>query len=90
MGSNSALPLFDLLVWLFVLSDGIHLTAEGSEIVAREILKVLKEAEWEPSLHWKSMPIEFGEDSPYDPVAADGKTTKNVSREPFPENLDWD
>ncbi|QHO07829.1 hypothetical protein HN51_066545 [Arachis hypogaea] len=71
-------------------NDGIHLTAEGSEIVAREILKVLKEAEWEPSLHWKSMPIEFGEDSPYDPVAADGKTTKNVSREPFPENLDWD
>lgn len=40
--------------------DGIHLTAEGSQIVAEEILKVLGEADWEPSLHWKALPIEFG------------------------------
>lgn len=39
--------------------DGVHLTAEGSEIVAEEILKVLEEADWEPSLHWKTLPIEF-------------------------------
>ena len=43
--------------------DGIHLSSEGSKIVAKEILKVLREAEWEPKLHWKSMPTEFEEDS---------------------------
>ncbi|XP_022983664.1 GDSL esterase/lipase At2g38180-like isoform X1 [Cucurbita maxima] len=41
-------------------TDGIHLTAEGSQIVAEEICKVLEEADWEPSLHWKELPIEFG------------------------------
>ncbi|CAN0879739.1 GDSL esterase/lipase At2g38180 [Linum grandiflorum] len=40
-------------------TDGIHLSAEGSKMVADEILKVLKEAEWEPSLYWKMMPFEF-------------------------------
>ncbi|KAJ7949971.1 GDSL esterase/lipase CPRD49-like [Quillaja saponaria] len=66
--------------WLNVcFTDGIHLTSEGSKIVVEEILKVLREAKWEPSLHWKSMPNEFAEDSPYDPVCADGKTTLNVS-----------
>ncbi|KAL9259148.1 GDSL esterase/lipase WDL1-like protein [Drosera capensis] len=44
--------------------DGIHLSAEGSKVVVEEILKVLKEADWEPNLHWKSMPTEFSEDSP--------------------------
>ena len=58
--------------------------------MVKEILKVLKEAEWEPSLHWKSMPIEFGEDSPYDPVAPDGKTTINISGFPFPDPEEWD
>ena len=48
-------------------------------MVAKEILKVLKEADWEPSLHYSSLPAEFGEDSPYDPVSAGGKTTLNVS-----------
>ncbi|KAH0904896.1 hypothetical protein HID58_044399 [Brassica napus] len=47
-------------------TDGIHLSAQGSKLVAAEILKVVKEAEWRPSLHWKSMPTEFSEDSPYD------------------------
>ncbi|XP_056853540.1 GDSL esterase/lipase CPRD49-like isoform X2 [Raphanus sativus] len=59
--------------------DGIHLSAQGSKLVAAEILRVVKEAEWRPSLHWKSMPTEFSEDSPYDLVAADGKTTLNSS-----------
>lgn len=63
--------------------DGIHLTSEASKIVVKEILKILKEADWEPCLHWKSLPIEFGEDSPYDPVGPDGKTTMNVSSMTF-------
>ncbi|KAM7526480.1 hypothetical protein LguiA_016382 [Lonicera macranthoides] len=60
-------------------TDGIHLSGEGSKIVVKEILKILKEADWEPDLHWKSMASEFGEDSPYDFVGPDGKTTFNVS-----------
>ncbi|KAL1562713.1 GDSL esterase/lipase CPRD49-like [Salvia divinorum] len=47
------------------LTDGIHFTPEGSQIVVKEILKVIKEADWEPSLFWESMPVEFSEDSPY-------------------------
>ena len=70
--------------------DGIHLSAEGSKIVAEEILKVLKGAEWEPSLHWKSMPTEFGEDSPYYLVAVDGKTTLNPSDWTFHREIQWD
>lgn len=59
--------------------DGIHFSSEGSKIVVKEILKVLREAEWEPSLHWRSLPTEFDEDSSYYPVAPDGKSTVNVS-----------
>ncbi|GJX01579.1 GDSL esterase/lipase CPRD49-like protein [Tanacetum coccineum] len=40
-------------------TDGIHLTPVGSKIVAKEILKVLTEADWKPSLHWESLPAEF-------------------------------
>ncbi|XP_029127901.1 GDSL esterase/lipase CPRD49 isoform X2 [Cajanus cajan] len=60
------------------------------KIVLKEILKVLKEAEWEPSLHWKSMKTEFEEDSPYDPPASDGKSTINLSHFSFfdDNNLD--
>lgn len=66
--------------WLDVcFTDGIHLSNEGSKIVAAEILKVLREAEWEPSLYWKSMPIEFAEYSTYGPIGADEKTPRNVS-----------
>ncbi|KAL5740403.1 hypothetical protein ACOSQ2_029583 [Xanthoceras sorbifolium] len=43
-------------------TDGIHLSSEGSKIVAEEIVKVLREAEWQPSLHWKSLPAEFADD----------------------------
>lgn len=42
-------------------------------------MKILKEAEWKPSLFWKSLPTEFAEDSPYDLVAADGTKTLNGS-----------
>ncbi|KAE8702602.1 GDSL esterase/lipase CPRD49 [Hibiscus syriacus] len=71
-------------------TDGVHLSAEGSKIVVAEILKVLKEAEWKPSLHWKSMPTEFSDDSPYDLVAADGKTTLNPSEWTFHRSIQWD
>ncbi|KAK7395112.1 hypothetical protein VNO78_15654 [Psophocarpus tetragonolobus] len=69
--------------------DGIHLTNEGSKMVTKEILKVLKEAEWKPSIYWKSMPSEFDEDSPYDPIGPDGKT-HNISNIPFPYPNQWD
>ncbi|KAF6147055.1 hypothetical protein GIB67_036774 [Kingdonia uniflora] len=70
-------------------TDGIHLTSEGSKIVVEEILKVIKEAEWEPSLHWKSLPIEFGEDSQFDFVASNGKDTVNVSEWTFHREIQW-
>ncbi|XP_042484169.1 protein FAR1-RELATED SEQUENCE 5-like [Macadamia integrifolia] len=62
----------------------------GSKIVVEEILRVLKEAEWEPSLHWKSFPTEFSEDSPYDLVAFDGKTTINPSEWTFHRKIQRD
>ncbi|KAJ8535414.1 hypothetical protein K7X08_023134 [Anisodus acutangulus] len=71
-------------------TDGIHLAEEGSKIVVEEILKVLKEADWTPSLHWKSMPNEFPEDSPYDLVLADGKTTINPSEWTYHRQIQWD
>ncbi|XP_071697800.1 GDSL esterase/lipase CPRD49-like [Rutidosis leptorrhynchoides] len=40
-------------------TDGIHFTPAGSKLVANEILKVLKEADWKPSLHWEALPREF-------------------------------
>ena len=78
------------MVLLLFYSDGIHLSSEGSKIVLKEILNVLKGAEWEPSLYWKSMPSEFDEDSPYDPVTTDGKSTINLSSWVFPDNDKWD
>ncbi|KAK1415505.1 hypothetical protein QVD17_31288 [Tagetes erecta] len=76
--------------WLTYFTDGVHLAGSGSKIVVEEILKVLKEAEWEPSLHWKSMPTEFSEDSPYDLVYSDGKTTLNPSDWTFHREIQWD
>nr|XP_009793687.1 PREDICTED: GDSL esterase/lipase CPRD49 [Nicotiana sylvestris] len=71
-------------------SDGTHLAEAGSKIVVEEIIKVLKEAEWTPSLYWKSMPTEFAEDSPYDLVLADGKTTINPSEWTYHREIQWD
>ncbi|KAL3830171.1 hypothetical protein ACJIZ3_018973 [Penstemon smallii] len=71
------------------LTDGIHFTAEGSKIVVKEILKILKKAEWEPSLYWMSMPTEFAEDSPYYMVHPDGKTTMNSSKVVSRWKLEW-
>ncbi|KAG8377022.1 hypothetical protein BUALT_Bualt09G0124900 [Buddleja alternifolia] len=71
------------------LMDGIHLASEGSKIVVKEILKVLREAEWEPSLYWMSMPAEFSEDSPYYSVGFDGKTTVNISDVVSDWKMEW-
>ncbi|XP_010925101.1 GDSL esterase/lipase WDL1 [Elaeis guineensis] len=71
-------------------TDGIHFSSEGSKIVVAEILKVLKEAEWEPSLHWKSLPTEFAEDSPYYLVASDGLSTFNPSEWTSHREIQWD
>ncbi|KAM7260122.1 hypothetical protein ACFE04_015863 [Oxalis oulophora] len=54
--------------------DGVHLSSEGSKVVFREILKVLRDAEWEPSLYWKSMPKEFADILVYN-IGPDGKAT---------------
>lgn len=84
-----ALTFFFTTLTFFFFRDGIHLAAEGSKIVVEEILKVLNEAEWSPSLHWKSMPTEFSEDSQYYLVAADGKTTLNPSDWTFHRETQW-
>ncbi|XP_051130561.1 GDSL esterase/lipase CPRD49-like [Andrographis paniculata] len=57
------------------LSDGIHLTSEGSKIVAKEILRVIRDAKWKPNLYWTSMEMDFPEFPPLYPVGRDGKTT---------------
>ncbi|OAY41474.1 GDSL esterase/lipase CPRD49 [Manihot esculenta] len=44
--------------------DGIHLSAQGSEIVKNEILNVLQEKE--PLLFWKTMASEFVGITPFD------------------------
>lgn len=57
--------------------------------MVKEILKVLREAEWEPSLYWLSMRAEFSEDSPYYTVGPDGKTTINVSDTISQLKIEW-
>ncbi|XP_074574439.1 GDSL esterase/lipase WDL1-like [Curcuma longa] len=71
-------------------TDGIHLSSKGSKIVVAEIIKVLKTADWEPSLYWNSMPTEFSEDSPYDVIASDGVKTINISNLTTHREIQWD
>ncbi|CAN0863198.1 GDSL esterase/lipase CPRD49 [Linum grandiflorum] len=54
--------------------DGLHLNEAGSKVVAKRILDVIKEADWEPSLYCQSMPSEFSEDSPYESVVQQRQT----------------
>ncbi|KAK7373927.1 hypothetical protein VNO80_07349 [Phaseolus coccineus] len=70
--------------------DGIHLSPLGNKLVFKEIMKVLKDAEWKPSLYWKSLPSEFGEDSPYDPFFDDGRPYNNISNWILPGNEHWE
>lgn len=51
---------------------------------------MLKEADWEPHLHWKSLSTEFAEDSPHYTLCPDGKTTLNVSNNNFHWETNWD
>ena len=76
--------------YFFCCRDGLHLSEEGSNIVVEEILKVLKEAEWEPCLHWKAMPTEFAEDSPFDLVSSSGDATVNPSEWSIHRKIPWD
>ncbi|KAI9153841.1 hypothetical protein LWI28_017378 [Acer negundo] len=55
-------------------TDGIHLSSEGSKIVLKEILKILLEAEWKPSLYRKALPAEFAGDLFLDVDKPNGKT----------------
>jgi hypothetical protein len=55
-----------------------------------EILTILKEAEWDPCLHWKAMPTEFAEDSPYDLVTSSGLSTINPSEWFYHRKLSWE
>ncbi|KAL3830172.1 hypothetical protein ACJIZ3_018974 [Penstemon smallii] len=71
------------------LMDGIHLSSGGSRVVAKEILEVIKEAEWEPSLYWMKMPVEYSDDSPYYPVGPDDKSTINVSDHVSHWQVEW-
>ncbi|XP_019413300.1 PREDICTED: GDSL esterase/lipase At2g38180-like isoform X2 [Lupinus angustifolius] len=69
-------------------SDGIHFSDEGSKVVSREILKVLREADWEPSLHWRDMPIEFEEY--YTPPTGPGGEPTDEPSSRFPPGVEWD
>ncbi|KAM0860560.1 hypothetical protein ACQ4PT_046485 [Festuca glaucescens] len=71
-------------------TDGLHLSEEGSNIVVEEILTILKEAEWDPCLHWKVMPTEFAEDSPYDLVTSSGLSTINPSEWFYHRKISWE
>ncbi|XP_019413293.1 PREDICTED: GDSL esterase/lipase At2g38180-like isoform X6 [Lupinus angustifolius] len=67
--------------------DGIHFTKEGSKVVSREILKVLREADWEPSLYWREMPIEFKDY--YTPIGLDGEPIDEYNTR-FPPGVEWE
>jgi isoamyl acetate esterase len=66
------------------------LTEEGSKLLAGDILKIIKHAKWEPSLYWKLLPTEFGEDSDYYVVAPDGVSTINQSDWTYHRKIRWD
>ncbi|KAI5068110.1 hypothetical protein GOP47_0016455 [Adiantum capillus-veneris] len=50
------------------LSDGLHLTAEGDRVLFSELIKVIEEADWSPSLSSNSMVEDYNEPSVYDNV----------------------
>uniref|UniRef100_A0A2N9I6L9 SGNH hydrolase-type esterase domain-containing protein n=1 Tax=Fagus sylvatica TaxID=28930 RepID=A0A2N9I6L9_FAGSY len=72
-------------------TDGIHLSAEGSKIVVKEIMKVLREADWEPSLHWKSLPTEFEQVFiPNSAMNFDEKAISKISEASFLRHMKWE
>lgn len=70
-------------------TDGIHLSAEGNKVVVEEILKIVKEAEWEPNLHWRSLPTEFAEYSSTVFVGPDGETAVSLADIVFDWQVQW-
>lgn len=58
-------------------------------MVVRQILKVVKEADWKPSLHWKSLPVEFpfDFDDPNSLSLYDIELTRNDQLEPPPHSV---
>ncbi|XP_041026186.1 GDSL esterase/lipase CPRD49-like [Juglans microcarpa x Juglans regia] len=72
------------------LTDGIHLSAEGSKIVVEEIMNVLREADWEPSLHWKSMPTEFEQVLSIPQLSPDFKTVVSIFKASYCRYSQWD
>ncbi|CAH2058842.1 unnamed protein product, partial [Thlaspi arvense] len=69
-------------------TDGVHFTAKASEIVVKEILRVVREADWKPSLHWKSLPVEFPFDFgvPNSLSLCELELTRNEQLEPTPSS----
>lgn len=43
--------------------DGMHLSAQGSAVMLEELLKVLKDSPWQPSLHYDAMSEDLSEPS---------------------------
>ncbi|BBN07888.1 isoamyl acetate esterase [Marchantia polymorpha subsp. ruderalis] len=50
------------------LTDGMHLSAGGSKIMFNELCRVIKEADWVPSLHHESMQGDYPGSHRYDYV----------------------
>ncbi|OMO97561.1 Lipase, GDSL [Corchorus olitorius] len=71
-------------------TDGIHLSSEGSQIVVKEILEALKEAEWKPSLYWGSLPTEFNEVAIDLVTQDDDKSNLSVSEFELERLLKWE
>ncbi|PHT67662.1 hypothetical protein T459_27149 [Capsicum annuum] len=62
-GQELRVSFMDLFSALYeepgVFLDGMLLTTKGSEILFNKIEKVIKEANWEPSLDWDKMSTKF-------------------------------
>lgn len=50
------------------LTDGMHLSAQGSAVMLKQLLNVLKGATWQPCLHYDAMPEDMCEPSISDSV----------------------
>lgn len=55
-----------------------------------EIMNVLREADWEPSLHWKSMPTEFEQVFSIPQLSADFNTAISIFESSFRRHSQWE
>ncbi|KDP24454.1 hypothetical protein JCGZ_25018 [Jatropha curcas] len=67
--------------------DGIHLSGEGSKIVVKEILRVVRNADWKPSLYWQYMPSEFQGISAIDPENDENHKIHKILKSELEKNL---